>query len=55
MGETCAEINLQSLLTHTSIRLVKCLEGGVQYLVVEENKFLVLNYEWGCNRSQQVH
>jgi len=51
--ETCAEVNLQDLLDHTSIRLCKYLEEVIENLTEEEKHNLELISKWGCDGSQQ--
>lgn len=51
--ETCAEVNLQDLLDHTSLRLCKYLEEVIENLTEEEKHNLELLSKWGCDGSQQ--
>lgn len=51
--ETCAEINLQDLLDHTSARLCMYLDEVLDSLNEEEISFLELLSKWGCDGSQQ--
>lgn len=51
--ETCAEVNLQSLLDHTATRLLTYLEELLE-LHSEENNEFVLMCKWGCDGAQQV-
>lgn len=51
--ETCAEINLQDLLDHTSARLCMYLDEVLDSLNEEEISSLELLSKWGCDGSQQ--
>ena len=51
--ETCAEVNLQDLLDHTSLRLCKYLEEVIENLTEDEKHNLELISKWGCDGSQQ--
>jgi len=51
--ETCAEVNLQDLLDHTSLRLCKYLEEVIENLTEEEKHNLELISKWGCDGFQQ--
>jgi hypothetical protein len=51
--ETCAEVNLQDLLDHTSLRFCKYLEEVIENLTEEEKHNLELISKWGCDGSQQ--
>lgn len=51
---TCAEIELQALLNHTSERLILYLEDVLNSLQPDEISSLELIYKWGCDGSQQV-
>lgn len=51
--ETCADIILQDLLDHTSLRLCKYLAEVIETCTVEEKNNLQLITKWGCDGSQQ--
>ncbi|CAH1099104.1 unnamed protein product [Psylliodes chrysocephalus] len=51
--ETWAEIILQDLLNHTSLRLCKYLEEIIETCTEEEKKIMELLTKWGCDGSQQ--
>lgn len=51
--ETCAEINLQDLLDHTSARLCMYLDEVLDSLNEEEISSLELLSKWDCDGSQQ--
>lgn len=51
--ETCAEINLQDLLDHTSARLRMYLDEVLESITDEERSSLELLSKWGCDGSQQ--
>lgn len=50
---TCAEIQLQALLNHTSERLITYLEDVLNILAVDDCNSLQLIYKWGCDGLQQ--
>lgn len=51
--ETCAEVKLQDLLDHTSLRLCKYLESVLETISEEKKENLQLIVKWGCDGSQQ--
>lgn len=53
--ETYAEVNLQDLLNHTSMRFCKYLDEvkKIKNLTEEKKHNLVLLSKWGCDGSQQ--
>lgn len=51
---TCAEIQLQALLNHTSERLTTYLEEILGNFPYDDINSLELIYKWGCDGSQQV-
>lgn len=51
---TCAEMDLQSLMDHTVIRLSKFLEEVLMTLDANERMSLQLYCKWGCDGSQQT-
>ncbi|CAH0560552.1 unnamed protein product [Brassicogethes aeneus] len=52
--ETCAQINLQELLNHTTIRLLTYLKDVLCELRPDECNSLNLFCKWGCDGSQQA-
>lgn len=52
--ETCAEVKLQDLFNHTSLRLCKYLEPVIETISEEEKANLQLIIKWGCDGSQQA-
>jgi hypothetical protein len=52
--ESCAEVNLQDLLDHTSLRLCQFLDEVFHRLSEEEKCNLELLLKWGCDGSQQT-
>lgn len=53
--ETCAEVRVQSLMDHTTKRLLIHLgEEVLEQLTVAEKQSLVLISKWGCDGSQQM-
>lgn len=52
--ETCAEINIQALLDHTSKRLLMHLGEVSETLSEEERNSLEMKCKWGCDGSQQA-
>lgn len=49
--ESCAEVNLQDLLDHTSLRLCQYLDEVFDRLTEEEKHNLELVSKWGCDGS----
>lgn len=52
--ETCAQVNLQDLLNHTSTRLLTSLADVLRDISPEECNSLELICKWGCDGSQQA-
>lgn len=53
VSETVAEVKLQDLVDHTTSRLCKYLEPGLQQYVQGRDTDLTLIYKWGCDGSTQ--
>lgn len=51
--DTCAEVNLQSLMDHTVQRLMLYLEDVIEVLSDEEKQRMMLISKWGSDGSQQ--
>ena len=52
--ETTAEIQLQPLLDHTTLRLCKYVSEVVEKCSIEEQKNMILISKWGCDGLQQA-
>lgn len=52
--ETCAEVQVQKLMDHTTNRLISHLGEVVEQLNEEEKSSLTLISKWGCDGSQQM-